>query len=515
VRASLGDSVKNIEMDLSARIRGAAMFRLVACTLVVLAVACGAFAQSPTGDPLAGVWKGVLDGKLHIELTITKSANGEYTAQANNVDQREVFPADVVKLDGKKVHVEIRVISGVYEGTINDAGTEMQGTWTQTSSPGQPLNFTRATEAGPAQSAATTSGPKEKPFIVPLDVVVPIAPRAFQAGGKTHLVYELHVVNMSQWTCLLTKVEVLAGGANGASLASYSGAKLEELLRNPGITTAEKEKLAPGTEAIVYLWITPDGSVPKELEHKISVKLGDYPEELNVEMAPLKVASGVPVITPPLEGNHWSAGNGPSNTSGHRRALIPIDAKAQIAQRFAIDWVKVGDDGQTYQGDKLINKSYYAYGVNAYAVADGVVTEVKDGIPENVPGEKSRAVPITLETVGGNHVILDIGNGCFAFYAHLQPGSLRVKLGEKVRRGQVVGLVGNSGNSTEPHLHFHISNASSPLGSEGLPYQLSFDLVGHGEGWKPSGSDKVDKRTKEIPLEDDVVNFAGPVGGKK
>jgi murein DD-endopeptidase MepM/ murein hydrolase activator NlpD len=516
-RASQGDFVKNMDMELSARIRGMATIRLVLCVIAAMALACGAvggFAQSAASDPVAGVWKGVLAGKLHIEVTITKLSNGDYSGQVNSVDQGAVFPVEAVKLDGKKLHFEVKAIGGVYEGLVNDAGTEVQGTWTQTNAPGQPLNLTRSTDTAPAQGAAAASGPKEKPFIVPLDVVVPIAPRPFLAGGKTHLVYELHIVNMSQWNCLLTKVEVLAGGAGGASLASYAGANLEGLLRNPGITAAEKAKLAPGTEAIVYLWITPDGNVPKELEHKISVKLGDYPEELNVEMAPLKVASGVPVITSPLEGDHWFAANGPSNTSGHRRALIPIDAKAQIAQRFAIDWVKVGDDGQTYHGDKLDNKNYYAYGVNAYAVADGVVTEVKDGIPQNVPGEKSRAVPITLETVGGNHVIIDIGNGCFAFYAHLQPGSLRVKLGDKVRRGQVVGLVGNSGNSTEPHLHFHVSNASSPLGSEGLPYQLSFDLVGHGEGWKPSGSDKADKRSNEIPQENDVVNFAAAVGKK-
>ena len=86
--------------------------------------------------------------------------------------------------------------------------------------------------------------------------------------------------------------------------------------------------------------------------------------------------------------------------------------------------------------------------------------EVKDGIPENVPGANSRAVPITLETVGGNHVIIDIGGGHYAFYAHLKPGGIRVKLGDKVKRGQVIGLVGNTGNSTEPHLHFHISDGN-------------------------------------------------------
>ena len=88
-------------------------------------------------------------------------------------------------------------------------------------------------------------------------------------------------------------------------------------------------------------------------------------------------------------------------------------------------------------------------------MANGRIAAVKDGIPENVPGVNSRAVPITLETVGGNHVIIDIGGGRFAFYAHLKHKlALRVKVGDQVKKGQVIGLVGDTGNSTEPHLHF-------------------------------------------------------------
>lgn len=238
--------------------------------------------------------------------------------------------------------------------------------------------------------------------------------------------------------------------------------------------------------------------------------MSTYPEELSVETNSLPVASGPVVISAPLVGGHWLAGNGPSNTSPHRRALIPVDGRAVISQRFAIDWVKLGDDAKTYHGDPLDNRNYYAYGVNALAVADGIVTEVKDGIPQNIPGENSRAVPITLETVGGNHVILNIGNGRYAFYAHLQPGSIRVKVGDKVHRGQVLGLVGNSGNSTEPHLHFHISNASSRLGSEGLPYSLTFfEVEGEGWTWKPSNAKAAPvKHTMEIPLENEVVQFS-------
>jgi murein DD-endopeptidase MepM/ murein hydrolase activator NlpD len=189
--------------------------------------------------------------------------------------------------------------------------------------------------------------------------------------------------------------------------------------------------------------------------------------------------------------------------------MIPVEGGVHIAQRFAIDWVQLWPEGGTFKGDQLDNKNYRCYGTDALAVSDGLVVAVKDGIPENIPGANSRAVPITLETVGGNHVIIDLGNGRYAFYAHLQPGKIPVKVGDKVRRGQTVGLVGNSGNSTEPHLHFHLSDANSPLGSDGLPYTFpSFEVQGKGWGWKPTGPNaSAEKRLKEMPLENDVVRF--------
>jgi len=240
------------------------------------------------------------------------------------------------------------------------------------------------------------------------------------------------------------------------------------------------------------------------------VKIGDYPEGFAFDTPATPVdKKPVTVIGAPLTGDAWQAGNGPSNTSAHRRALIPIEGRAYISQRFAIDWVQLYPDGKTYKGDPADNKNYRAYGHEILAVADGVVTETKDGIPQNTPGAPSLAIPITLETVGGNHVIVDIGDGLYAFYAHMQPGSLRVKVGDKVRRGQVLGLLGNTGNSSEPHLHFDICNASSMLGCEGIPYAFaSFEVLGKGDGWKPSDSHPpAVKHEMEIPLEDEVVGF--------
>jgi murein DD-endopeptidase MepM/ murein hydrolase activator NlpD len=490
----------------------------VAIVLSAMVPSCAAGQAGKADGDLAGTWKGELGegaGKLHIVLTITKTADAAYSGQLNSVDQGATLPMGNITMKGDLVRFEVKDVGGVYEGTLSAARTEFTGTWTQGGMPGQPLKFTRSTEDSAAKDNAAqkpVEGPKEKPISTFVDVVVPLAPTAFKADGKWHVVYELHLNNLDRWDYKLTKVEAISGDSTARSLATYAGAELDAAMARPGQPGAtEKSKLAGGTVAVVYMWATVDTekAVPATIRQRLSVKIGTYPEEMTIETAAIPVGRGAIAINSPLRGDHWLAGNGPSSTSGHRRALIPIDGHAVIAQRFAIDWVRLRDEGKTFQGDAKDNKNYYAYGSDALAVADGVVTEVKDGIPENIPGRDSRAVPITLETVGGNHVILDVGGGHFAFYAHLQPGSLRVKLGDKVRRGQVVGLVGNSGNSTEPHLHFHIEDGSSPLGAEGLPYSLaSFEVVGHGWDWTAANS-KVTAEThkNEIPMENEVVNF--------
>ena len=347
----------------------------------------------------------------------------------------------------------------------------------------------------------------------PLELRVPKPPTVAAAEGGAFLAYELHVSNFSAQILTLKRVEVLTTDATPELLLSLSDSLLLRSLSRPGMTgpPAERPKLGGGTRAVIYLWVpVGGGAAPPALRHRVTVETGsgDSARTREAEGPAVPVAPAAAAIGPPLRGGVWLAGNGPDNASGHRRALIPIGTAA-IAQRFAIDYVKVGDDYRTFTGDSLKNASYHAYGTDALAVADGIVVAVKDSIPENVPGVNSRAVPITLETVGGNHVILDLGGGRFAFYAHLQPGSLKVRLGQRVRRGQVVGLVGNSGNSTEPHLHFHLSDANSPLGSEGIPYgYAAFDLVGQcaafGSGCQRSGPTV---RRGELPLQNMLLRF--------
>jgi murein DD-endopeptidase len=474
-------------------------------------------AQSPS---LEGKWEGVLGGganALHLNALFTKLGDASIAGDLGVIEQGSILPISAIRFENNKLHFEIAPVGGVYEGEMNSAGTDISGTWTQTGVPAQKLNFHRAA-AAPAQQTSASNAPTTppaKPLTVPLDITIPIAPTAFAANGKIHLVYELHVANYGGSDCSLTHLDIISNGGEKL-VASFAAADLEGMTLRPGQPNASpKTKLAGGSVAVIYVWVTVDSAqdVPDTVRHKITARVSAYPDDLTIETLPLTVnRKPVVVLTPPLRGDNWVAANGPSNTSGHRRALIPEDGRSWISQRFAIDWVQLFPDGSTFHGDKADNKNYRAYGQEALAVADGIVTETKDGIPQNIPGAGSRAVPITLETIGGNHVILDLGNGIFAFYAHLQPGSLRVKVGDKVKTGQVLGLVGNTGNSTEPHLHFDICNRSSMLACEGLPYAFpQFEVQGSGWSFKSSESKDAPVTHKmEMPLENQVVRFIVP-----
>ena len=483
--------------------------------LILLAISLNVFCQTTEGAALKGpegVWQGTLDvsgSQLRLVLTISKSGDNSYSGKVDSLDQGSTIPIDTITVTGDAVRLELKSVGALYEGVLNKDRSEMSGKFTQ-GGPSLPLVFKAGAPSQSGAAAKPQSAPQQKPISVPLDVDVPVPPTAFKGGGKIQLVYELHATNFSRSDCVLTRLEVI--GAGDKPLASYSGDELTPLLVRTGTAPdVEKQKIGPGLRAVVFLWVTLEAGaeIPTAIQHRLSVKIGSFPEDMSLETSPVPVRQKPVVISPPLRGGEWLAANGPSNTSGHRRALIPVAGRAHIAQRFAIDWVRLREEGRTFTGDAKDNKNYRCYGAEALAVADAIVASTKDGIPENTPGLNSRAVPITLETVGGNYVILDLGDGRYAFYAHLQPGSLRVKVGDKVRRGQTIGLVGNSGNSTEPHLHFHVSDANAPLASDGLPYQLmEFEIQGKGMGWKLSSAPATaEKRRMEIPLENEVVRF--------
>ena len=488
-------------------------FLLTALVILIFPNARAMAQETNAAAGLEGTWEGVLGGRLHLVVTIHKTSNGDLAGLMDSTDQHATLPIEKASQDGSQVRFEVSRVGGVYQGTMTADGSEISGSWTQTGVPEQPLSFKRtaAAKASP-ESETKTSEHTPKPQTLPLDIVIPMAPTAFKADGKWHVAYELHVSNLGKWACDLTRVDILDANGGQKPLASFSGSELDGMVVHPGGDDAQKSKIGPAQFAVVYMWATFDNleAVPASFRQRVTAKIGDYPEGFSIDTSATPVdRKPVVVIDAPLTGDEWVAANGPSNTSGHRRALIPVNGRAYISQRYAIDWVELYPDGKTYQGDPADNKNYRAYGHEIHAVADGIVTETKDGLPQNTPGAKSLAIPITLETIGGNHVITDMGNGLYAFYAHMQPGTLRVKVGDKVHRGQVLGLLGNTGNSSEPHLHFDICNASSMLACEGFPYAFaSFEVVGKGEGWKSSDSHEAAvKHEMEIPTEDEIVQF--------
>jgi len=155
----------------------------------------------------------------------------------------------------------------------------------------------------------------------------------------------------------------------------------------------------------------------------------------------------------------------------HRMAINPINGKLWAAERFAIDFVQIGTDGRVFTGDKANVESYPYFGAEIRAVADGPVVAVLDGQPEQTPGVTPRG--LTLEQYGGNHIVQDIGDGNYAFYAHLQTESIKVKPGDQLSTGQAVAALGNSGNSDAPHLHFHVMDGPDPLAANGLPFVIN------------------------------------------
>lgn len=158
----------------------------------------------------------------------------------------------------------------------------------------------------------------------------------------------------------------------------------------------------------------------------------------------------------------WTATNAtPGSGNGHY--LNPN-------QRFAVDFQISVDVAQgqrsNHKGDGSKNSDYYAYGQEILAPADGTVVAVVDGIPENPPGLTD------IYYRFGNSITLSLGNGEYALLAHLQTGSTKVRVGDRVARGQVLARCGNSGNSTAPHLHFQISDSPTLSVAASLPVQF-------------------------------------------
>jgi murein DD-endopeptidase MepM/ murein hydrolase activator NlpD len=184
-----------------------------------------------------------------------------------------------------------------------------------------------------------------------------------------------------------------------------------------------------------------------------------------------------------------------------------------------VDWEELDQDGRIYSGPKEKLESYTIFGKPVLAVADATVVSVTDGEPEQEPGKYPSN--ISLDQADGNSVILDLGAGRYALYAHMQPRSIRVHPGQRVHTGDTLGLVGNTGNSIAPHLHFQVMNSPSSLGSNGLPYEIQgFEATGQTPGTEAFDAAESDGKPltvqrfqpahsvdRGLPLDQQIISF--------
>jgi peptidase M23-like protein len=321
--------------------------------------------------------------------------------------------------------------------------------------------------------------------MTPLLLAVQDAPVPFHGSdGHVHLVYELWLSNFSSADVALEKVEVLGDG--GAVVQSLGPAEIAKRLQPAG-QRESSGTLSKGAIALLFLHVSVpgDAAVPRELAHRITVHAAAAPpghQELT-ETGGVTTVDRQPVarIGPPLRGERYVSADSCCDATRHTRAALPVNGRVWVAQRYAVDWEQLDANGHIYSGPREKPESYTIYGKPAFAVADAEVVSVTNGQPQQAPG--AYPTNISLDTADGNSIILDLGQQRFALYAHLQPGSIKVRQGEKVRAGQVLALVGNSGNSVAPHLHFQVMDRPVSLASNGLPYEIDdFQVAGYTPG---------------------------------
>jgi hypothetical protein len=370
--------------------------------------------------------------------------------------------------------------------------------------------------AAPLAQAAPQLGPEELTPVVGNPIASPEP--VLTSDGRRQLAYELQLINRTQSVATVKSLKAMAGGK---VVQSLSGKALEAQLAPYG-ASKHSLSLQPGQGAYVLMDVSlpAKARVPATLTHQISVSLKPAQPAVatSYELAPTRVTKReAVVVAPPLRGPGWVVGNGCcAEFNAHRGTVLPVNGAAHVAERFAIDFVQLDSHNVLFSGARNLLSNYPYYGDQVYSATAGKVVSVANDLPEPAPGELPEG--ITAAQAGGNHVVVDMGHGRYAFYAHFIPGSVTVKAGQKVAVGQVIGLLGNSGNSDGPHLHFHLMDGPGPLASNGLPYRFSnFTVEGTLTNIGPIQEGAVAQiepqglgpRKAELPLDNQVIAFPG------
>lgn len=366
-------------------------------------------------------------------------------------------------------------------------------------------------------SPAAASPERFTPVVA--SVVAP--PQPVEASdGRTHLAYELLLINRSFNPPAKVTVRSVQALANGKVAESLAGGNLAAVMfpfgdERPGV------ELDKGEAAYVMMDVSlsPGAKLPKRLSHRLSISL----QPASAVVAKRYVAAPTPVsrreasvVAPPLRGPGWIVGNGCcAELTSHRAGLLPVDGGLHEGERFAIDFIQVTPSGLLGTGPLDQLSSYPFFGDEVLSATAGKVVTVVDGLPETPPGALP---PTTAARAAGNHVVVKAGPRRFALYAHLQPGNIGVRVGEQVGVGQILGRLGSSGNSNAPHLHFQLMDGRAPLASNGIPYRFSrFAVAGELTNFGGLFEGETAKIAPEfggahrdqLPLNLQVVDFGG------
>lgn len=336
------------------------------------------------------------------------------------------------------------------------------------------------------------------------------------SDDMNHVEYELLVVNVFSDPVTLTGVTVI--GPDGAELQQIEGDALAAATQSLYTHAPSPAIEASAAASLDVDLLLPPDAVPERVTHRIEYELPDgvagaaILDEHVVHGPDVEIDRGeAMVIAPPVAGAGWLATSACCSPNVHRDLRLSVDGlRIATAETFAVDWARVQGD-RVYDGDGATNEQFYGFGADLLAVADGTVVAVSDGVEESVPFNS--VPPDTKEGFGGNQVILEIAPGVFAAYAHLQPGSATVAVGDEVDEGDVIGKLGNTGPSQGPHLHFGLLDKPDLFAGRSLPFvHEEFTLVGTVDFAAVTGDELViepDERelSDAYPLYGSIVDF--------
>jgi hypothetical protein len=310
-------------------------------------------------------------------------------------------------------------------------------------------------------------------------LVVKQSSPAFAVRGsdqRVHVDYDLLLENTFYAPVTLTSVEVRVPG--GRVLLRLEGEALASV--TTPVSGTERTTTIPESGAVDMMIdvVLPPGPTRERLTHRITYEVApDAPERALIDSYLIRgprvdVDARRPlVVAPPLSGDGWFAASGCCAPNLHRFVRLADDgSRLTYPETFAVDWVQI-EGGRLYTGSGRLLDEHFAFGEPVTSATGGEVVSVRNDMPEETPFESPKAVRKSGD-YGGNHVVVRVRPGVYAAYGHFQTGSVRVDEGQRVTTGQQLGLLGNTGNSTAPHLHFGLIDGPNITGAYSLPFEI-------------------------------------------